>query len=68
MNVKNQIKQKVIAFSQSAEDFFHHLRDRLEAPDKSKHRSDTSNESSKPSEQGQIRTYYNTSKEERKLQ
>lgn len=67
MNVKEQIKQKVISLSLRAEGFFHRLRSRLEAPTKSGPRSRSPKNTSKTPETGHIRTYYNTSKEERKL-
>jgi hypothetical protein len=63
MKVKEQIKQKVISLSMRAEDFFHRFRSRLEGPPKPR----SSKKTSKPAETGHIRTYYNTSKEERKL-
>lgn len=67
MNVKEQIKQKVISFSLKAEDFFHRFRSRLEGSKENERRSRSSKNTSKTPETGQIRTYYNTSKEERKL-
>lgn len=63
MNVKEQIKQKVISLSMRAEDFFHRFRSRLEGA----HKDEDRPRSPRRPDSGHVQTYYNTSKEERKL-
>jgi len=64
MGVREQIRLKVMDWAFKAEKVLHHYRTRSEE----KHAKHSGNhEKADKSEPGQVRTYYNNSKEERKL-
>ncbi|MFA5584825.1 MAG: hypothetical protein WDA09_11490 [Bacteriovoracaceae bacterium] len=64
MSLKDQIRQKVMDLAFKAEKVLHHYRTRSEEKYAKHSGNDEKTEKSEP---GQVRTYYNNSKEERKL-